>query len=391
MTSRPAVPRAVKRRLWAESMGRCMNPACHSELIRDAVSVGQMAHIIPHSEDGTVSFENLVLLCPTCHTQIDSSRQESTGTTLREWKHNRNLQISNLFAQKYEAFDDLEASVSPLLRRNRTIFDAYGPTGSASIDPERHSLWEKFEPEIVSNNSRLDTMLMANRRLLPKSNVGFVDEFHAHCLEFIETRGDTPVSRGKLFPQGLLSVFDVEGDTSAPYNTYTSQCISPLQNFIVHLVDEGQFVRLQMTPNQVLTYRKGGELMTLNLEDGPRVRQIFWSGNFYTPKTSKILWGGWVFFLEWLHKNNIRYSFPDVQNLSEITLNGKHRVKLFYEYCLTISNLQEIELVEGLNVVNIHNWNDGPHTPKAARFAKQVKIQLFNQNQFFAYAHKNIK
>lgn len=388
MTSRPAVLRAVERRLWAESMGRCMNPACHSELIRDAVSVGQMAHITPYSEGGTGSFENLVLLCPTCHTQIDSSRQENTGTILREWKHNRNLQISNLFAQKYEAFDDLEASVSPLLRRNRTIFDAYGPTGAASIDPERHSLWEKFEPEIVSNNSRLDTMLMANRRLLHKSDVGFVDEFHAHCREFIETRGDTPILREKLFPKGLLSVFDVEGDIS---DIHSSTYISPLQNFIAHLVDEGQFVRLQMTPDQALTYRKDNGLVTLNLENGPRMRQIFWSGNFYTPKTSKILWRGWVFFLEWLHKNNIRYSFPDSRNLSEVTLNGKHRVKLFCEYCLTISNLQEIELVAGLNVVNLHNWNGGPHTPEAQMFAKQVKIRLFNQNQFFAYAHKNIK
>lgn len=197
--------------------------------------------------------------------------------------------------------------------------------------------------------------------------------------------------RGKFFPKGLLSVFDVEGDISDPYNTYSSQCISPLQNFIAHLVDEGQFVRLQMTPRQVLTYRKDNGLVELNLKDGPRVRQIFWSGKFYEPKTSKILWGGWVFFLEWLNKNNIHYSFPDARHLSEVTLNDKHRVKLFYEYCLTAANLQEIELVEGLNVVNLHNWNDGPHSPEARTFAKQVKIQLFNQNQFFAYAHKNIK
>lgn len=33
--NRKPIPENVKRRLWAESMGRCMNPACRENLFID--------------------------------------------------------------------------------------------------------------------------------------------------------------------------------------------------------------------------------------------------------------------------------------------------------------------------------------------------------------------
>ena len=74
-----------------------------------------------------------------------------------------------------------------------------------------------------------------------------------------------------------------------------------------------------------------------------------------------------------------------------MTLNDKCKVKLCYSYCLSVSDLNEIEIEKGLCVVNMHMWNGGPTSPDAVKYAKQVGIRLFNQKEFFIYAHRNIK
>lgn len=58
----------TKRKLYAESMGRCMNPDCKIELFAENGDIIEKAHIDPYCETADNSFENLVLLCPNCHT-----------------------------------------------------------------------------------------------------------------------------------------------------------------------------------------------------------------------------------------------------------------------------------------------------------------------------------
>ena len=82
MSKRPAVARNTERELWAEAIGHCMNPDCQIELIKDEVSIGEMAHIKARSDGGDVSCDNLLLLCGNCHTQIDRNRTEATMTQL---------------------------------------------------------------------------------------------------------------------------------------------------------------------------------------------------------------------------------------------------------------------------------------------------------------------
>ena len=62
MSERTAVARNTKRMLWAEAIGHCMNPECQVELIKDGVSIGEMAHIKARADGGDVSFDNLLLL-----------------------------------------------------------------------------------------------------------------------------------------------------------------------------------------------------------------------------------------------------------------------------------------------------------------------------------------
>ena len=68
------IPKDVERRLYAESMGRCMNPNCNEELFVKNNDIIEKAHIISFSETGDNSFENLIVLCPNCHKKYDKAK-----------------------------------------------------------------------------------------------------------------------------------------------------------------------------------------------------------------------------------------------------------------------------------------------------------------------------
>ena len=67
------IDESVKRKLYAESMGRCMNPNCQRELFCKNGDIIEKAHIDPYCKTADNSFENLILLCPSCHTDFDKN------------------------------------------------------------------------------------------------------------------------------------------------------------------------------------------------------------------------------------------------------------------------------------------------------------------------------
>ena len=67
---RTTISENVKRRLYAESMGRCMNPDCKKELFSELGDIIEKAHIRPYCATADNSFENLIVLCPNCHRMI---------------------------------------------------------------------------------------------------------------------------------------------------------------------------------------------------------------------------------------------------------------------------------------------------------------------------------
>ena len=79
------IEETVKRRLYAESMGRCMNPNCQRELFSKIGDIIEKAHIDPYCETADNSFENLVILCPSCHTDFDKNHAFTPEEVL-DWK-----------------------------------------------------------------------------------------------------------------------------------------------------------------------------------------------------------------------------------------------------------------------------------------------------------------
>jgi hypothetical protein len=76
---RPAIPMELKRRVLMEAGHRCAIPTCKSVPV-------ELAHIEPWSEVRDHSFENLIALCPTCHTRYD--RGDIDRVSMKGYKAN---------------------------------------------------------------------------------------------------------------------------------------------------------------------------------------------------------------------------------------------------------------------------------------------------------------
>lgn len=62
--NRPSIPAVIKRAVLVEAGHRCAIPTCR-------FPTTELAHIIPYSEVLNHSYENLIALCPNCHTRYD--------------------------------------------------------------------------------------------------------------------------------------------------------------------------------------------------------------------------------------------------------------------------------------------------------------------------------
>lgn len=67
MSKRPAIPTETKRRVLIEAGYRCAIPTCRFPITENA-------HIVSWARSGDDSYENLIALCPNCHTLYDSGK-----------------------------------------------------------------------------------------------------------------------------------------------------------------------------------------------------------------------------------------------------------------------------------------------------------------------------
>ena len=247
MPGRPSILLSTMRKLWAESMGYCMNPDCQVELVTDDVSIGHMVHIKEHADGGDVSFDNLLLLCANCHVEIDANRTISTMPRLLEWKNNRQGEIKAHFTRRFASFQKMEELVQPLLISNGLIFDRYGPAADNSNNSARRDLWLQFEPELIVNNQKLVSLFQANRQLFHQENQVTIDIFRLHVEEFLATRDTELPNRKVLFPTDINAMFDL----GPPSSTTPPPSVSALQNWIALLISKDRFIELELTPRHV--------------------------------------------------------------------------------------------------------------------------------------------
>lgn len=78
--TRDSIPAALKREVLVEAGHRCAIPTCRT-------TTTEIAHIVPWAKVQEHTFENLIALCPNCHTRFDQ-KGEIDRKSMRMYKHN---------------------------------------------------------------------------------------------------------------------------------------------------------------------------------------------------------------------------------------------------------------------------------------------------------------
>lgn len=157
-------PQADVKILYGKAAARCAFPNCRKIVVlectaNDPISqIGKIAHIVAHSEGGPRSdssypkakldtYENWVLLCPTCHDTIDAQENQYTVEFLQDLKAKHEEWVLNTLndAMSEVTFAELEIAVMGIAIQEPCI----PPGGFSVITPD-----EKIRKNQLSDDSR---------------------------------------------------------------------------------------------------------------------------------------------------------------------------------------------------------------------------------------------
>ena len=132
--------------------------------------IDELAHIIAQQENGARGkdelpfsqrdeYDNLIVLCPSCHTMVDKNPETFTTDTLKKWKREHEESIKRLmFAPLFQHREEARNALVLLLEENKTIFDTYGPY---SDNAKRN----QFDTELIWNRLTIQKILPNNRKI----------------------------------------------------------------------------------------------------------------------------------------------------------------------------------------------------------------------------------
>lgn len=230
--ARSSIPVDVQRMLLARCGGYCANPDCPAPDLFPAVdddhvpTVAEMAHIIAQSPQGPRGdssipsterdrYENIVLLCSTCHTLVDQMKLKGTYTVdlMCGWKRRiEDLIRVAVGIRRFDDRDELAREVAGLLRKNQGIWRNFGPESAYSEDPFSEAApdtWRRLvRSEILPNSRDILRLIDANQHLLSEAELEIVEDFRAHVYGFAQNHlsGERP-SEAPRFPPAMNDVF----------------------------------------------------------------------------------------------------------------------------------------------------------------------------------------
>ncbi len=88
--NRDVVSADIRRAVLVEAGHRCAIPTCRA-------TTTEIAHIVPWAELYDNSFENLIALCPNCHTRFDQ-KKEIDRPAIKMYKHNLGI-LNNRYGE----------------------------------------------------------------------------------------------------------------------------------------------------------------------------------------------------------------------------------------------------------------------------------------------------
>ncbi|MBB2685245.1 UNVERIFIED_ORG: hypothetical protein GGD47_002833 [Rhizobium etli] len=182
MAKRDAIPDAVKLRLFGEAAGHCLR--CLDKLFPEEMGglkhVAEMAHVIPHGDKGpryeqrpdgefeVDSYDNLILLCPTCHTIVDKNPEAYPRDVMLGWKSNHLAALAEKQGiVAYEKRSGVREAVAAGMAENKAIWEKYAPSEGSEFefDPESSSakIWlNRMRSVILPNHYRIQSIISMN-------------------------------------------------------------------------------------------------------------------------------------------------------------------------------------------------------------------------------------
>lgn len=213
--------------LWGRAAGMCSRPTCPADLtilLTDsrAYNVGEMAHIIAKQpsgprgieQGGSDTYENLILLCPTCHRKVDKAPEgEYPVAMLRSWKEQHELSIrAKGKQQQFDSTQALKKATARLLLENRALWKELGPQSiAASNDPgsNLHQVWDLRKLDtLVPNNQEIINTIEANINLLNTDEFAAFVDFKIHAGAF-EANQYSRLDSYPTFPKHFGNLFEV--------------------------------------------------------------------------------------------------------------------------------------------------------------------------------------
>ncbi|NTK90558.1 HNH endonuclease [Enterococcus faecium] len=373
---RKPIKEGVLRKLYAESMGKCMNPDCQISLFPETGDIMERAHIIPYCDREDNSYDNLIILCPNCHTNFDKNKLFNTHE-VKSWKAKRKLDVESFFSIKYKTFSEMEASIKPLLMDNKAIFENY-------YIKENKTLWEKFENRVIVNNAKIKGILENNLNLLQKydgyeSNWEIIMTLITHINEFQLTRGSDEKIRGVLYPKKVNSLFGVQ-----PINDFLLPSTESLEVFLKKMIHENRLINIGLGYDQpYITIKENGCESDIYLHDTPRLRQLYFDNRCF--RSAEVRLESLNFILKYLRNNGISFKYKERGNLRNIVV-ANIDIIFVYEYCLSKEFLTRLSPSANAVIVNLHNWNgDLCISNDAYELADNLDITLLSTTKFYSF------
>lgn len=223
------ISQKVIRKLWASSGGYCANPSCHKDLFPffengEVANIEEFAHIIGRKKKGPRGkddlpmsqrdeFDNIIVLCPSCHTLVDKNEKQFPTLLLKEWKRNHENSIKGLFQEpRFKTRAEARAFIAPLFKENRYVFMTFGPNSdnAKTHQMETELEWRRLSiQKIIPNNRRIEKIIESNSGLLTKEERDLFISFKVHRegFEFNKLSGDVNAVVPR-FPDGFDKVFE---------------------------------------------------------------------------------------------------------------------------------------------------------------------------------------
>lgn len=229
MANRRAIPNATRLRLFATASGHCQHPDCLEGLFPAEMGgdkhIAEMAHVIPHGKAGprheerpddnfdADSFENLILLCPTCHRKVDKDPDAYPRNTLLDWKNNHLGRLT--VKQGIRAYEDREQAreaVAQILAENKAIWERFAPVDGTDFecDPDSKTAeaWDqRMRSVILPNHYRIQAIVEANLGLATDDERKAFAEYQEHVRGLSERHICGVTGRAIRFPASMEIIF----------------------------------------------------------------------------------------------------------------------------------------------------------------------------------------